>query len=836
MRLLAAAFVLSGAAGLMYQVVWSRLLVLVFGSTTLAVSTVLSVFMGGLALGAWLVGRWSDRRPRPLMMYAALELGIGLSALCVPWGLDRVLPVYQAVWNGTLSVGWLLAVRVVLITAILIVPTTLMGATLPVISRALASGMVTGWVTSAAGVAGRVGRFYALNTAGAVAGAWLTGFVLLPTFGVTPTIRAAVACNLAAAAAAWWLGRRWAVAGHPHRDHTAPPEPSRPHETRSAAGSGDACLPRVRMVTVRVTRAWVFLTLALSGAAALIDEVAWSRALGLILGSSVYAFTAMLATFLIGLAGGAALGVRLARRVAPRLALLGAVQIGVAIAGLVTVVALSHLPFALVRGADALDSLGARAIPLLQFGLSFLVIFLPTVGFGLVFPLALHVVAREAGHPHRDHSDDIGATVGRIYAINTVGAIVGAGLAGFVLIPAIGLQGSLLLAIGVSLALGAGLVAADPSVSRRRAAGLALGLAVAGGLAVVLIPSWSATLMSSGMVWNLPRYVALYNAAGARGLTDELAAVRTVYQREGLTATVLVQRDGDGARLLTINGRTESGDPFMRTQVLIAHWPLWLARSTERVLVIGLGSGATAGSVLRHPVRRLDVVELEAAILEASRWFEPENGRPLADPRVHASAADGRNFLLLSPDRYDVIISQPSLPWVAGAATLFTQDFFELAASRLAPGGVFGQWVAADALGAEPLRSVMAAFAAVFPRFVVVEPTPGDLFLIGSRDRLAFDRARITAAFTDPAIMDDLRRGDVVGPMDLVATLVADDVTVRPLLSGATPNRDENAYAEFAGPRAFAALLTGRRTDPQAWIPREQASLAWNALLAGAAR
>ena len=346
----------------------------------------------------------------------------------------------------------------------------------------------------------------------------------------------------------------------------------------------------------------------------------------------------------------------------------------------------------------------------------------------------------------------------------------------------------------------------------------------------------SATLMSSGMVWNLPRYVALYNAAGARGLTDELATVRTVYQREGLTATVLVQRDGDGGRLLTINGRTESGDPFMRTQVLIAHWPLWLARSTERVLVIGLGSGATAGSVLRHPVRRLDVVELEAAILEASRWFEPENGRPLADPRTHASAADGRNSLLLSPDRYDVIISQPSLPWVAGAATLFTQDFFGLASARLAPGGVFGQWVAADALGREPLRSVMAAFAAVFPHVLVVEPTPGDLFLIGSRDRLTFDPARIEAAFSDRAIVDDLRRVDVVAPRDLMATLVADDVTVRPLLRGAVPNRDENAYAEFAGPRAFAALLTGRRADPLAWIPREKAPLAWNALLAGGTR
>ena len=812
MRLLAAAFVLSGAAGLMYQVVWSRLLVLVFGSTTLALSMVLSVFMGGLALGAWLAGRWIDLRPRPLMIYAALELGIGLYALFVPWGLDRVLPVYQAVWNGSSSVGLLLAARVALIAAILIIPTTLMGATLPVISRAVASGMVTGWVTSAVEIAGRVGRFYALNTAGAVAGAWVTGFVLLPTFGVTPTIRIAVACNLAAAAAAWLLGRRWAVVA------TAEPSPIRAVRTEERASEA-----RPRRV-----RAWVFLTLALSGAAALIDEVAWARALGLILGSSVYAFTAMLATFLIGLAGGAALGVRLARRVVPRLALLGAVQIGVALAGLVTVIGLSHLPMALVRGADALGALGARAIPLLQFGLSFLVMFLPTVGFGLVFPLALHVVTREA--------DDVGATVGRIYAVNTVGAIAGAGLAGFVLIPVIGVQGSLLLAIGFSLALGAGLVWADPSVSRRWAGGLALGLALAGSGAVTMIPSWSATLMSSGMYWNLPRYVALYKAAGARGLTDQFAAVRTVYQREGLTATVVVQREAGKGRTLTINGRTESGDAFMRTQVLIAHWPLWLARSGDRVLVIGMGSGATAGSVLQYPIGRLDVVELEAAILDASHFFEPENGRPLADPRTRAIAADGRNFLLLSDERYDVIISQPSLPWVAGAATLFTQDFFDIAASRLAPGGVFGQWVTADAMGADQLRSVMAAFASVFPHFLVVEPTGGDLFLLGSRRPLTLDPARVAGALAHPARAGDLGRVLVFGPRDLSLMVVGDESTVGPLLAGVVPNTDENLYVEFSGPVAFAGTIGGKREDALGWIHKERAPLAWRALLADGSR
>jgi spermidine synthase len=674
--------------------------------------------------------------------------------------------------------------------AILIIPTTLMGATLPVISRAVASGAVE--------IAGRVGRFYALNTAGAVAGAWLTGFVLLPTFGVTPTIRIAVACNLAAAAAAWLLGRRWAVVS------TAEPSPIRAVWTEKSA----------REARPRRVRAWVFLTLALSGAAALIDEVAWARALGLILGSSVYAFTAMLATFLIGSpagdpGGGLRAGWFRASRSWAR------VQIGVAIAGLVTVIGLSHLPMALVRGADAL-ALGARAIPLLQFGLSFLVMCLPTVGFGLVFPFALHVVMRESGHPHRDHSghphrdhlDDVGATVGRIYAVNTVGAIVGAGLAGFVLIPVIGVQGSLLLAIGVSLALGMGLVWADPSVSRRRAAGLTLGLTLAGSVAVTMIPSWSATLMSSGMYWNLPRYVALYRAAGARGLTDEFAAVRTVYQREGLTATVVVQREAGKGRSLTINGRTESGDAFMRTQVMIAHWPLWLARSGDRVLVIGMGSGATAGSVLQYPIGRLDVVELEAAILDASHYFEPENGRPLADPRTRAIAADGRNFLLLSDERYDVIISQPSLPWVAGAATLFTQDFLRhrrlaaCARRRVRP------WVTADAMRADQLRSVMAAFASCFrissswspPAATCSSSARGGCWRWiprASRGSGSSPRARATCGGCSSSGRRISRHGG------------RRRVDRGPLLAGVVPNTDENLYVEFSDPLRLPARSAG---------------------------
>jgi spermidine synthase len=623
---------------------------------------------------------------------------------------------------------------------------------------------------------------------------------------VTPTIGAAVAGNLIAAGAAWVVLRRWR--------RTDQPIPLGAPPARQAA----------REISKGGRPFWVAATLAVSGAAALVDEVVWSRALGLIIGSSVYAFTAMLTTFLIGLAAGAAAGVWLMRRMRGRLVVLGAVQIAIAAAGLATVALLAQLPFALVWAAGALRAIGPWSVPLAQFALSFLVMWLPTFGFGLVFPIALHLLV--AG------PDTAGRAVGRLYAINTAGAIAGAFLAGFVLLPVVGVQGTLFLAVGVSLLLGIALTVADASVSRARSFGIGLGLVAAAVLVGAAVPTWSATLMSSGVYWNLPRYIAGYDEAGIAGVEARMPKGRTLYHREGLTATVVVEQDPNGDRSLTINGRTESGDLFMRTQVLIAHWPVWLAPRADRILVIGFGSGATAGSVLRHPVRRLDVVELEAAVIEASRLFEPENGRPLADPRTRVAAADGRNFLLLTSDRYDVIISQPSLPWVAGAATLFTQEFFDIAAAHLAPGGVFGQWVDAGAMGRGQLQSVLAAFALVFPHFLVVEPTPGDLFLIGSLSPLALDPRRIGASFADPSIATDLQRVDIGTPENLYETFLGDEVTVKPLLAGAIPNRDENVYVEFSGPIAFAGILSGRRGEGLAWIQRDQAARTWNALLA----
>ncbi|MFZ5862563.1 MAG: fused MFS/spermidine synthase [Nitrospirota bacterium] len=779
-------FVLSGASGLIYQVVWGRLLVLVFGSTTLAVTTVLAVFMGGLAVGSALGGRLVDRARRPLLVYAMIEVAVAAYALAIPSLLDAVVPVYQAVWrhaaNSSLVV---MGARVALVAAILAVPTVLMGATLPVVSRAVASGTGT--------IARRVSVLYAVNTAGAIAGAVGTGFVLLPAIGVTRTIWIAAAGNLVAALTAWVLARGEA----------------RGEPIAAAAVVDDAESWAVELGV----RRRVLVTLGVSGAAALINEVVWSRALSLVLGSSVYAFSAMLTTFLSGLAAGAAYGAWLVRRSVPRLATLGAVELAVAVASLATLALIGRLPMALIAAVGSLRGLGTAVIPVVQFALAFVVMFAPAFGFGVVFPVAVALAARD---PRA-----VGAEVGRLYAVNTAGAISGAVAAGFVLVPLVGVPGGLLVAASACAVVGAWLVLGDGSLARGTAWRGLVAAAVAAVLVAATIPPWSTTLMSSGVYWNLPRYLAAAEREGVEGVKARLRQGETVFEREGLTATVVVTRTEADGRLLTINGRTESGDPFMRTQVSIGHWPFWFAPSSARVLVIGLGSGATAGSVLHYPVERVDVVELERAVIEASRRFEPENGRPLADPRVRVWPEDGRNFLLLSPDRYDVIISQPSLPWVAGAATLFTEEFFAIAATRLTPGGVFGQWIAADAVGQEELRSVLAAFARAFPSFVAVEPTPGDLFVIGSASRLALDEARVRAAFLDAGIAADLSRVEVRAPADAYAMLVGHTGTITGLLTGAAPNRDDNATVEFSGPRAFARILYRGRSDGIAWLRGE---------------
>ncbi len=631
--------VVSGAAALVYEVLWLRLLTLSMGHTTAAVGTVLAAFMGGLAVGAWRGGRIAARLTpqRALRMYAWLELTIAACALLLPVVSASLRPVLSWAYAG--GDGGLLfsATRVALSLLLISLPTIAMGATYPLAVRWFA--------VDAPAVAAHASRVYAANTAGAAIGVVLGGFVLLPLLGLRGATLAAVALNILAAASALFIGRRTvpAVVTPAHRGRVT--------ETRSVLSPGDAV---VRRSATRLAAS----ALAVSGFVALVYEVIWTRILAMVLGPTTYAFSAMLVAFIAGLAIGAAAAAALLPRTRHPGAWLGIVLVAAAGAALGAAVAVDRLPL-LMASAVTRPETTFGSVMALQVGLGIAMQLPMTIALGAAFPLAIAHVA--PGVP------DVTRSVGVVYAANTIGAIAGAIAGSFLLVPALGLQASLRLA--AALACAAGALVCWRTMPGRAGRLVMPAIAAAGLAAAIVVPPWNQERLANGAY----RYAS---ALASGDLETGLEAGRLLYYREGAAGTVSV-RQLPGARSLAIDGKVDASNADdMLTQKLLGHLPLLLHPDPRQVLIVGLGSGVTLGAALQHPIERASVLEISPEVVAASEFFARENGRALADPRTRLVVGDGRSHLLLSQDRYDVIISEPSNPWMAGVAALFTTEFF----------------------------------------------------------------------------------------------------------------------------------------------------------------
>jgi len=790
-------FFVSGATGLVYETIWLRQLVLLFGSTLHATTAILSVFMGGLALGAWLGGRFACRaRTRPLVAYGLLEIALGGYALLVPRLLEAIEPAMRLLWEaGGRDLPLLLSAgKLVGIVLVLLPPTAFMGATLPVLSREIAHGGQR--------FGGQIGTLYSVNTLGAVAGTALAGLYLLPTLGMSATLSLAAAAN-------WGVGGLALALAAGSR--------------RPAPGIGDLGGPPSSKEKDRASPT-LLAAFALSGAAAMTLEVAWTRGLSLVFGSSVYAFALMLVAFLSGLGFGSAAFSALLRRGRREAAvLLAALLGGAGVAALATAWILQFMPSLFGRLYLAAP-FGPGTWLAVQLGIALLVMLPTTFLLGGVFPAVIELDARKL--------EGVPRSVGRSYGANTLGTIAGALAGGFLFVPALGVAGTILLAAALELALGLvvswKLVPGSPGRRLPLVAGLAAGLVLVG----VARPGWDTLLMNSGVYVNLQEFPV-------RTWKDYLERLRgnnrIVYAREGLTASVLVADHlPSGSRYLSVNGKIEaSSRADLETQILVGHLPLLLHREPRDVLVIGLASGITIGSVATHPVRRVDVVEVERAMIEAARLFSEVNGNVLEDPRVVLRVNDARNELQFDRSTYDVIISEPSNPWMTVASNLFTKEFFELVRGRLRPGGVFCQWVQAYSLRAEDLRSILAAFHHAFPRLLVFETLRGvDLLLIGSAEPVRLDLAQLERRMAELKVQMDLRRVGVRRPSDLLALFRLGDLEAGRILEGATPNTDDNGRVEFSAPLALyldtieenLALLDSAGSDPLAYLDPAPAS------------
>jgi spermidine synthase len=747
--------VLSGAAALVYEVLWLRMLTLSMGHTTAAVGTVLAAFMGGLALGAWIGGRRAANLTpqRALRTYASLELTIAVCAIVLPISSASLQPVLAWAYNnGEGALAFDLA-RVTLSLLLISVPATAMGATYPIAVRAFAVDDLSA-ATSAS-------RVYAANTLGAALGAALGGFVLLPLLGMRGATFAGVALNGLAAAMALVLARRGWLA-----------------RASGAGGSGFRLQPEGPVVLAAVT-------LSVSGFVALVYEVIWTRILAMVLGPTTYAFSAMLVAFIVGLAIGASIAAALLPRTRHPGAWLGVVLVAAAGAALTAALFVDRLPLVM---AAAVTQPGTTfgSIAALQIGLGIAMQLPLTIALGATFPLAIAYVAPDRTAVTR--------SVGIVYATNTVGAIAGALAGSFVLIPAFGLQTSLRLAAALTCATGAGVLWRTLPHSTGRVAAATTAAAII--VAAILLPQWNQERLANGAYRYAP-------ALAAGDVDIGLDAGQLLYYREGAAGTVSV-RQLPGARSLAIDGKVDASNAEdMLTQKLLAHLPLLLHPDPREVLVIGLGSGVTVGSALRHPIRRATVLELSPEVVAASAFFERENGRALSDPRTRLVLGDGRSHLLLSADRYDVIISEPSNPWMAGVAALFTREFFTAARARLAPAGILCQWAHTYNISDADLRSIVATFLDVFPDGSAWLVGESDLLLIGPTTTPRALEQGLGHAWDRPRVTDDLAQVELRDPFSLLTLFVANGDALRRYAHGAVVQTDDRLALEYSAPRAI---------------------------------
>ena len=782
-------YTLSGAAGLVYEVAWTRLLTLELGHTVAAASTVLAAFMGGLAIGAWAAGHTRSRSRRSLLRtYAALEVLIAAAALLVPVVLRASVPLLAWAYADGEAATRFAVIRIAVSFLLIGFPSAAMGATFPIVASAVVRSVRDAAV------------LYAANTAGAATGAIAAGFWLVPSFGLRATTWIGVALNVLAAAGAVWIGGSRIDDLDVQKEETSRRvRPSDAGEYSPALAAGAA---------------------AISGCAALVYEVAWTRLIAMVVGPTTYAFATMAASFITGIALGSSAGTRIARRTRRPGQWLGLTLAGGAAASVISAwYVATRMP--LVVAMQVANP--AAEFSSVVWGQAFLVglLLLPTTAaLGAAFPFALALAAGS--------DPNVARTTARVYAANTLGAIAGSLVAGFVLIPYLGLRATIRdTAIMAALAGTAVIVRAhqrstsaqaeargpgtrhrpttrnEPRIRDQRlrtGSTRAAALAVAAAGAILVVPAWDRTLLASGAYKYAP-YI------GGADLDAVLRAGTLVYYKEGSTGTVSV-RDLNGTRSLAIDGKVDaSNGGDMLTQRLLGLLPVIVHGRAENVAVIGLGSGVTAASALATgTVRHADVIEISPEVVQASRFFERENARVLERSSVRLIVGDGRSHLLLTPQRYDVIVSEPSNPWMAGVATLFTREFFEAAKARLRSNGLLCQWAHTYDIQGDDLRSIVATFGSVFPQATMWLVGGGDLLLIGAAEG---DIAPRLAALSDAssqavdAVLADVGGAPGTAAFTLASMYAGGPAELSRYAANSVIQTDDRLPLEYSAPRGI---------------------------------
>lgn len=753
-----ACFFLSGCAALIYEVIWVRIMTLFLGNSQWAVSTVIAAFMTGLAAGSFFGGKISDHFQKKylLKIFILLELGIAVSAV-----LSK--PIINIVQNVTLACGiltlpfWLQSILwFVLGFGILVIPTALMGATLPVLAR---------WfIDSYEETGNMLGKLYAVNTLGAVLGVSITGFYLIQYWGMTKTLLFAGGMNGFCAVIIFLLLRQ----------DTKPVQ-----EVPRGISHASASTPFL-----------TFTILFLAGFAAMVCQIVWNRLMVLVLGSSTYAFSTILITFLLGISLGSAACAHILKKHRPSWSGVGFVG-GILFAVIIGSMALiNRLPFLLVQ-LYPLVFQGFIPIHCIHLFLCVIVMLIPTLCMGVLFPLIVSSAIKG--------NNSVGLRIGTYTMVSIMGNVFGALAAGFLFIPFIGTEYALVIAITLYAIVSVIAWFQSGYIHRKKVVLFVVLIFLFG---ITLRPRLSVPILSSGAFLYAPQLKHLTSFAEFK---EFLNRNEILYHKDGFSSTVTVLHSPWNERFLRINGKTDaSWGTDMKTQLLLAYLPrLIFQGQPEHALIIGLGAGVTAGAcAVDKNIKTIDCIELEPAVSKAAMFFTRVNKWVMKDQRFNLIFTDARHYLNGTGKKYDLIISEPSNPWMAGIATLYTQEAFNLVKERLSAPGIFCQWIHSYSMSEKDFKMILKTFVSVFPHSMLFTPRENDFLILGSLHPLVFDYPAVQKIMNNEReLLLDLQSIGVGHPFTLLATtFVLDDEDIRAYVERSEIHRDNRLTLEFSAP------------------------------------
>lgn len=765
-------FVVSGSLGLIYQIIWFKYLSLFLGNTTYAQTIVLATFMGGLAIGSAWWGRRADQSKHPLRLYAVLEIGIGIYCYFYPKFLEILKAIFiSIVASSQLPSDGTTVLLLKLLTSLcsLLIPTILMGGTLPILVRFISNKMEE--------FGRNVAVLYFLNSLGAVIGSILAGFFFIRILGLSTTIFFASLVNLILGGAAMLLSWRKVS--------------SESIEIQESQNSG------VIYSTSEVILA--IIVAGISGLASMIYEVTWVRLLIPVIGSSTYSFSLMLVAFISGITIGSFIISSKVHRIKNLSFLLAWCQTGIVVSMLVVLPLYSRVPYEFWKTASLLtrSEMSYPVYLTIQFFFGFLLMIIPTVFLGMSLPIATRIAARGV--------NVLGKTVGNVFSINTLGTVLGSLLAGLVLIPLVGVKHAMEIGVGCNLLAGLLVFIFSGSVPRRQ-------LFISIPLLVVLVssyflfvPNWNEAAMLSGVFRRTNEKVALPN--NYQEFVRQNEATKVLFYKEGATATVGVVETVIGNELqkvLIVNGKPDASSKHdLPTQMLCGQLPCLIHEDAQNVLVVGLGSGVTVGSVLTHDIKRVDCVEISPEVIEASAQFNEVNSRPLSDPRTNLYIEDALAYLKFTPRKYDIIISEPTNPWIAGVGNLFTVEFFEACKQQMNSDGIMVQWFHLYEMNDELLQMVLRTFKSKFAYVSMWQTISVDIIIVGSNQPIDINYTSLQEKLAESKVHNDFQRILIPDAATLLSLEMLTTRSVSQYIAYGPLNTEDHPRLEYYAPAAF---------------------------------